>query len=349
MAQVSVIMPVYNASAYVLEAARSVLNQSWHDLELIVVDDGSSDGSPDLLEALARDDPRLRLLRGAHSGCPGGVRNLGLERARGDYLAFLDADDWYDHSRVEACMAAMASAPDLGVLFHDVALWGGPGATPSLLGSKGFLSPGELRQSEGGVIRLGADFHARAALLGYSPLHTSSVFLRRAAMPWPVRFAEDLTVGEDVDLWLRLARAAPTGCLPVVLSHYRCHGRGLSSRRERALRDRITLHERNYRRGLRGFGSAGGRRYRCNISRLHANLAYDLLLEARNGEARTCYRRSLKWAPSGVALAGWLKSWVPWARLRRSVVAGDDASKTAAKPSDGEAAGNTAPPGRELS
>lgn len=92
---VSVVMPAFNAREYIKDSVNSVLSQNLGnlgDLELIVVDDGSDDGTPDVLEALAKEDARLRVLRAEHNG-PGIARNRGLELARGRYLAFADADD----------------------------------------------------------------------------------------------------------------------------------------------------------------------------------------------------------------------------------------------------------------
>lgn len=92
---VSVVMPVYNAEEYVGEAIRSVLGQtiSPERLELVVVDDGSTDGSAAVIAELAQRDPRVTVLTQENSGTPGGARNPGIEVARGTFLFFLDADD----------------------------------------------------------------------------------------------------------------------------------------------------------------------------------------------------------------------------------------------------------------
>ena len=95
MPTVSVIMPVYQVAAYVERAARSVLGQTYADLELIAVDDGSTDGSGAVLDALAREDPRLIALHQPNAGAPA-ARNRALEIARGEYVCFADADDWLE-------------------------------------------------------------------------------------------------------------------------------------------------------------------------------------------------------------------------------------------------------------
>ena len=90
---VSIVMPVYNAAAYLEAALSSVLGQTLRELELICVDDCSSDGSLALLEARAATDPRLTVVRAERNGGPGSARNLGLSRARGAWVGFVDADD----------------------------------------------------------------------------------------------------------------------------------------------------------------------------------------------------------------------------------------------------------------
>ena len=92
MAEVSIVIPAYNAAPYLEVAVESVLRQSFKDWELIVVDDGSTDGSRRLLEGYAARDARITCIRQDHRG-PGVARNRGLTAAQGTYLAFLDADD----------------------------------------------------------------------------------------------------------------------------------------------------------------------------------------------------------------------------------------------------------------
>jgi glycosyltransferase involved in cell wall biosynthesis len=87
---VTVVVPAYNAAAFVRRAVDSVLSQTWADRELLVVDDGSTDGT---LGVLAGYGERVRVLTQANAG-PAAARNHGLRAARGRYVAYLDADDW---------------------------------------------------------------------------------------------------------------------------------------------------------------------------------------------------------------------------------------------------------------
>jgi glycosyltransferase involved in cell wall biosynthesis len=96
---VSVILPTYNRAAFLREAIDSVLAQTWQRWELIVVDDGSTDGTRPYLATLA--DPRIHVLELAHDGNRARLRNRGMTRARGEYLAFLDSDDFWIPTKLE--------------------------------------------------------------------------------------------------------------------------------------------------------------------------------------------------------------------------------------------------------
>ena len=108
MPRVSVVIPSYNHAAFVAEAVRSVLAQTLADLELVVVDDGSTDDSLAVLRGLA--DPRLQVHRQVNQGAHAAI-NVGLARARGDVLAVLNSDDAYQSRRLARAVAALDSEP----------------------------------------------------------------------------------------------------------------------------------------------------------------------------------------------------------------------------------------------
>ena len=102
--RVSVIMPAYNVDAYVGRAVESLQRQTLEDFELLVVDDGSSDRTGDILDKLAERDIRINVFHQANAGAPA-ARNLALDRARGDYVMFMDADDWIEPHMLEDLVA----------------------------------------------------------------------------------------------------------------------------------------------------------------------------------------------------------------------------------------------------
>ena len=109
--KISVVIPVYNQAPYLAECLDSVLAQTLRDIEIVCVDDGSTDGSERLLEDYAARDPRIRVLRQKNAGA-GRARNCGIGKARGEFIAFMDADDMYPDANVLEDMYAAAVAND---------------------------------------------------------------------------------------------------------------------------------------------------------------------------------------------------------------------------------------------
>ena len=105
-ARVSVVMPVYNAEATLRRSVASVLAQTHRDVELVAIDDGSRDASPQILEAYARTDPRVTVIRQGNSGVAA-ARNTGIRAATGTHMAFLDSDDWWHPLKLERQLAHM--------------------------------------------------------------------------------------------------------------------------------------------------------------------------------------------------------------------------------------------------
>src|SRR5579859_6471888 len=98
---VTVLIPAYNAGPFLHRAVGSALDQTHPPLEVIVVDDGSTDDTADVAQRLALADPRVRVIRLPENGGPAKARNAGLDLARGEWVAVLDADDAYMHARLE--------------------------------------------------------------------------------------------------------------------------------------------------------------------------------------------------------------------------------------------------------
>lgn len=100
MIKVSVIIPVYNAEKYLEECLNSLCSQTEQNIEIICVDDGSADGSVEILNRFVKEDSRIRIIKGNHAG-GGAARNTGLKEAKGEYVAFVDADDFVDADYIE--------------------------------------------------------------------------------------------------------------------------------------------------------------------------------------------------------------------------------------------------------
>ena len=115
MQRISVVLPAYNARDTIVPALRSALAQTAAPYEIVVVDDGSQDGTAELVE---RELPEVKVLRQANAG-PSAARNTAADVARGEWLAFLDADDLWLPGKLEAQLSALASAPEIGMCSSD--------------------------------------------------------------------------------------------------------------------------------------------------------------------------------------------------------------------------------------
>ncbi len=181
---VSVLMSVHDGAPLVAEAVASVLGQTDGDLELIVVDDGSTDATPTLLAAVV--DPRLRVHRQARTGLTRAL-NHALGLARGDLVARLDADDVALPERLTRQRAFLAAHPDVGLL----------GTAAREVDPAGGVER---------IVRPPADDAAlRRALIRANPFVHSSMMVRRALLVGAGGYDERLAVAQDYELWMRLA------------------------------------------------------------------------------------------------------------------------------------------------
>ncbi len=189
---VSVIIPTFNRASVVGRAARSVLTQSYQDLELIIVDDNSTDDTASVIEALA--DPRVRYLRRTETGGASAARNTGIAEARGNLVAFVDSDDEWLPMKMELQVDRLLEGdPRAAVVYCRLQRHDDLTDMP--------IPEGRRRQRpyEG-------DIYWRL-LAGWHPATPSLVAVRRAALLDVGSFDTQFRTGEDYDLWLRLGRA----------------------------------------------------------------------------------------------------------------------------------------------
>ena len=184
------VIPTYNRARLVQEAVASVLAQSYRPLELIVVDDGSTDATGAALAGRRE----VRLLRQWHTGMPGQVRNAGVRLARGEFLAFLDSDDLWQPRKLERQVAAATAAG--GTIWHTRERWVRSGRVISQRSQRHRRS-GDLFEES-----------LRKCVVG-----PSTVLLHRAAFIRAGGFREELEVAEDYELWLRLTARYRVGYL----------------------------------------------------------------------------------------------------------------------------------------
>lgn len=208
--RVSVVLPVRDEERYVEEAVASILRQTFGDFELIVVDDGSSDGTGEILAASAATDRRMRIVHGKGSGLVEAL-NTGIALARGTYVARMDADDVSLPERLARQVHEMDARPSLGVL-----------------GTRVRYIDADGRPVGAWNVPVGTQLVHWALAFG-TPIAHPSVLMRRAELPAPPYRTSD-PHAEDYDLWVRLSARTMLDNLEETLLERRVHGASASDR-----------------------------------------------------------------------------------------------------------------------
>jgi cellulose synthase/poly-beta-1,6-N-acetylglucosamine synthase-like glycosyltransferase len=191
----SVVIPLYNKARYVHGAVHSVLAQTLPPHEVIVVDDGSSDGSAAIVEAIA--DPRVRLVRQPNAGVSA-ARNRGIALATGDWIAFLDADDWYHPEMLAALKQAHEACPEAGLLGAQSRTMQNVPDDPD---------PWPVSDS---FFEVEVVDDLRQRWMRTAPFNSSSVAIRASLLrEMGTCFIEGESHGEDLDMWFRVADRTP--------------------------------------------------------------------------------------------------------------------------------------------
>ena len=207
-------MSVYNGERYLRESLESVLRQSFRDFEFVIIDDGSTDATPSVLEECEKSDPRVRVTRQEHGGVAAALVS-GCARSRGRLLARIDADDVALPTRFERQVAFLDAHPEVGVL----------GTRVDIIDERGRV----LRTTDPPRV------HALAArrLLFWPPVAHPSVMMRRALLEEFGGYDVGFEHAEDYELWTRLVEVTRFANLPLALLRYRLHD-GMVTRRERS-------------------------------------------------------------------------------------------------------------------
>lgn len=199
--QITVAIPAYNAMKYLPETLDSVLQQTYQDFEVIIVNDGSTDEIETWFERIK--DPRIKLISQANKGLAG-ARNTGVTQAIGEYIALLDADDIWETTKLEKQIRILENKPEIGLVYT----WA------SLIDEKGKLI--------GKIHQWNAEGQIWEQLLASNPIKPSSVLIRRDCFDRVGMFDENLrSYIEDWDMWLRLAKDYAFGVVNEPLLYYR--------------------------------------------------------------------------------------------------------------------------------
>jgi glycosyltransferase involved in cell wall biosynthesis len=248
---VSVIIPTYNRIDFLVQAIDGVLGQTYTNYEVLVADDGSTDGTADRLRQYGSPVQHLRL---EHAGRPSATRNRALAVARGDLVAFLDDDDIWLPAKLERQVALLQREQDLGMVYTNACFLDEEGKH-----SEPVLDRHRLRHG-----------HVFDDLIANCFIHPSTVVMRRGIGERIGWFEESLECIEDYDLWLRVSYDNPVGAVADSLAFIRRHSGQIQHQRELdtwrnmpavlgGVRDRCKLSIRQHLRLRRALARAHAR------------------------------------------------------------------------------------------
>jgi glycosyltransferase involved in cell wall biosynthesis len=290
------VIPAFNAAAFIERTIDSVLTQGFDDLEVIVVDDGSSDDTGDVVSALGAS---VTLVPGPGRGVSS-ARNAGVRLSKGEYIAFMDHDDLWEPGKLRRQVEALDADPRAGLVFTQARLVEGGTLTrvfPEIPDDGSFIDKA----------------YENLVHENYVPM--SSVMVRRDALPGldgAGPFDPELHLSEDWDLWLRIAERHKIVFIPEPLTRYVIvPGRATERIADMRLEDlAVFLKQIQANPWLE---SSDAKRCKATRFRLNEEAGYWLLREGRRPEARRAFRAALQVKPGSIKTLGFIvASFLGW-------------------------------------
>jgi glycosyltransferase involved in cell wall biosynthesis len=277
-------MPCFNHARYVEESIKSVLNQTEENLELIVVDDGSTDTSLAIIQEWATKDARLKPIYHSTNQGASVSRSDGLKIATGKYIAFCDADDLWQSGKLTVQLETLAPYPEIGATYCDALIIDNEGKETGKRFSDRFPVPGKGN---------GNLFHT---LCIRNFINMQSALLRRAAIRPGDYFDPEIRWVEDWWFWVKIARTNNFIYNPEPLAFYRVHEASSANKQTVGLiQNRIKV----YRRILDAFPDLPLR----VVSAIYYHMGVGLAKSGNSREARDSYKRAFKFNPGNYKAA----------------------------------------------
>lgn len=271
---VSVVTPTYNRAGFLPNAVASVLAQSVHDIELIIVDDGSVDDTRAVIEPFLADQ-RIRYFYQENQG-QSRARNFALEKAKGEYIAFLDSDDAWSADKLEKQLAIFQSDPDIDIVHGDEAIIDEHGAIVSLENTKRY---------SGRISR---------QLLADNSVSITTALVKRRCFEEMGGFDASLEVADDYELWLRFSAKYWFHYEPGIVAYYRVMADQISTDKRR----RFAANEKIIRKFLDQHGHCLSRQdRRWGLARFYARKARYFSAVGEKRVALVSIGRALGFAP----------------------------------------------------
>jgi len=269
---VSVIIPTYNSAKFISDSVSNVTSQTYPNIEILIIDDGSTDNTEAIVRALPGP---IRYIKQVNSG-PSAARNHGIRQSNGKYIAFLDVDDGWEPSKIKNQVVFFENDKSLSIVATgyvrcDADL--SPIETVSL----------EVPSKNKGIIPF-------RVLLERNQLLTSSIMVKKQTLDECGSFDDKIRFGEDWDLWVRTAQLGRIGYIQTPLAKYRAHGGGLTGKLDdKNMQDWLEVIRKNKLRADNWYDR--NIIYRKSLSWYFYNYAY---LERVRGQREESKRKAIK-------------------------------------------------------
>ena len=299
--KISAVIPAYNSTGFIADAINSILKQTHPVDEIIVIDDGSSDNTEQVVCNLPGN---IRYQKQSNQG-PSAARNLGIKAAQGDWIAFLDADDQWTPDKIEQQLITLRRYPELHLIAGDMEEIDNQNncLTPSVL-AKHHLLQG-FQALDGQPVP-----NALASLLSKNFIPTGTVLVRRDTLLEVGLFNQSIRFGEDLELWAKIAALYPITCLPVVLMLRRQHGNNATQMTGLLLQDLVKVMK-----SLRNSNATQLKTQNLDPDRLVAgslaDLGYWYFSQSEYDKARAAFLDSLREAINQRAAIYFLSACLP--------------------------------------
>jgi len=275
--KVSIVIPTYNRGDYILETVESVQTQSYRDFEIIIVDDGSTDNTREVLSHLI-ENKNIKYIYQVNRG-ESSARNLGVRKAKGIYIAFLDSDDLFLPTKLEKQVAYLDLNPNVAFVHSWYSKFNNLGKDLGIRNTSqysGWIYP--------------------EMLLSWQVLMAvPCVMVRMDVLNEVGGFDEDQYWGADLDMWRRIAKNHPVGLIPEVLTKVRVHPGNLSASKA----DSLPWFEIYLQKAFRDDPDLGPVFRKRAMAKLYTNVAHNLLGECSPGMVSQIQKLSFK------AIANW--------------------------------------------
>ncbi len=279
MPKVSVITPTYNRASLIGQTIESVLHQTYQNFEFIIIDDGSTDNTEEVVNRY--QDPRIVFVKQQSNGGAPAARNAGIKIACGQYIAFIDSDDLWLPTKLAVQVRYLDTHPEFGVAYSDFYRFE-------------YGADGKRKKWCFGV--RGATGNIFAQLYEDGFVGCLTVMVRRECLQAVGLFDEELWRAEDYELWLRLAVRHQFAFIPQLLAEYRVHSGEASVEKLDHRRWILRALEKTDAINPQLIKSLGLKR-----RQRHGSLRYSLgvlsLCSGNLEQARKCFRESLRWWP----------------------------------------------------